>query len=103
MNKSDYDKYYKKGGTYVIPVELFNELLDELEELKKNQRLTQEKRDHLHLELDEMVESLQNQLQQKENIIKEVREKLHICSIGKNCRGKSKTAGGFIWKFKEVK
>lgn len=35
--------------------------------------------------------------------IKEATEKLHICSIGKNCRGKSKTAGGFIWKFKEVK
>lgn len=33
MNKSDYDKYYKKGGTYVIPVELFNELYDELERL----------------------------------------------------------------------
>ena len=33
MNKSDYDKYYKKGGTYVIPVEIFNELFDELERL----------------------------------------------------------------------
>ena len=31
MNKSDYDKYYKKGGTYVIPVEVFNELFDELD------------------------------------------------------------------------
>ena len=36
MNKSDYDKYYKKGGTYVIPVELFNELFDELERLSCN-------------------------------------------------------------------
>lgn len=35
MNKSDYDKYYKKGGTYVIPVEVFNELFDELERLNK--------------------------------------------------------------------
>ena len=36
MNKSDYDKYYKKGGTYVIPVEVFNELFDELERLSFN-------------------------------------------------------------------
>lgn len=36
MNKSDYDKYYKKGGTYVIPVEIFNELCDELERLSFN-------------------------------------------------------------------
>ena len=34
-----------------------------------------------------------------EMVLKEATEKLHICSIGKNCRGKSKTAGGFIWKF----
>ena len=33
MNKSDYDKYYKKGGTYVIPVEVFNDLCDEIERL----------------------------------------------------------------------
>lgn len=36
MNKSDYDKYYKKGGTYVIPIEAFNELFDELERLSFN-------------------------------------------------------------------
>ena len=29
----NYDQYYKKGGTYVIPVEIFNDLLGELEEL----------------------------------------------------------------------
>ena len=33
MNKNDYDKYYKKGGTYVIPVEIFDELFDEVEGL----------------------------------------------------------------------
>ena len=32
MNKSDYDKYYKQGGTYELPIEVFNELMDRLEE-----------------------------------------------------------------------
>ena len=36
MDKSDYDKYYKKGGTYVIPVEIFDELFYELERLSFN-------------------------------------------------------------------
>ena len=30
---NNYDKYYRKGGDYVIPVEIFNDLLGELEEL----------------------------------------------------------------------
>lgn len=50
---SEYDKYYKHGGTYVLPVEVFNELIDKLEEQR-----------HFYLK----------KLQQKENIIKEVRE-----------------------------
>ena len=32
MNKSYYDKYYKQGGTYELPIEVFNELMDRLEE-----------------------------------------------------------------------
>ena len=36
MNKSDYNKYYKKGGTYVIPVEIFNDLCEELEEQERH-------------------------------------------------------------------
>lgn len=32
MNREDYEKYHKKGGFYEIPVEIFNELLDEIEE-----------------------------------------------------------------------
>lgn len=27
--------------------------------------------------------------------------KINLCSISNNCRGKQKSAGGFIWKFKE--
>lgn len=33
MNKEEYEKYYQKGGTYVIPTEVFNNLLDEKEQL----------------------------------------------------------------------
>ena len=56
MNKSDYDKYYKKGGTYVIPIEIFNELFDEIERLSFN------------------YEQVLEDLDKKENIIKEIRE-----------------------------
>ena len=36
MNKEDYEKYYQKGGSYVIPIEIFNELFDEYECLKND-------------------------------------------------------------------
>lgn len=49
MNKSDYDKYYKKGGTYVIPVEVFNELFDELD-----------KKDNIINKAVEYIEYMQN-------------------------------------------
>ena len=58
MNKSDYDKYYKKGGTYVIPVEVFNELFDELERLSFN------------------YEQALEDLDKKDNIIKEIEKTL---------------------------
>ena len=31
----NYEQYHQKGGTYVIPVEIFDNLLDEKEELDK--------------------------------------------------------------------
>ena len=31
MYKEDYEKYYQTGGSYIIPVEIFNELFDEYE------------------------------------------------------------------------
>ena len=43
----------------------------ENEELKKNQKLTPEERNHLHLELDEIVESLQLENERLNNIINE--------------------------------
>ena len=31
----NYEQYHQKGGTYIIPVEVFDDLLDEKEELDK--------------------------------------------------------------------
>lgn len=35
MNREDYEKYYQKGGSYLLPVEVFNEILDSQENLIK--------------------------------------------------------------------
>lgn len=35
MNRSDYEQYYKNDGTYVIPVEVLDELFDKLDEIKE--------------------------------------------------------------------
>ena len=35
MNEEDFYKYYQKGGEYVIPIGIFNDLLGELEDLQK--------------------------------------------------------------------
>lgn len=35
MSELDYEQYHQKGGNYVIPVEVFNELFEENQELKK--------------------------------------------------------------------
>lgn len=53
MEKSDFELYYHKGGTYILPIETFNELFDEMESWKKD-------------------------CKQKGNIIKEVREEVRI-------------------------
>ena len=40
MKIEDYEKYHQQGGTYVIPIEVFNELFGELENWKEeNKRL----------------------------------------------------------------
>lgn len=53
MNKEDYEKYYQKGGSYVIPVEAFNELFDDYECFKKDCQKYKEKIDKLNKKLDE--------------------------------------------------
>ena len=35
MNELGYEQYHQKGGTYVIPVEVFDELLEENQYLKQ--------------------------------------------------------------------
>ena len=47
----NYEQYHQKGGTYVIPVEVFNDLLNEKEELQ----------------------------QEKQEIINYLKEKINIC------------------------
>lgn len=36
MQDKDYEKYYKKGGFYEIPIEIFNQILADLEEANNN-------------------------------------------------------------------
>lgn len=65
MNKSDYDKYYKKGGTYVIPVEVFNELFDELERQTSNYEQALEdldKKENIIKELNDTIKELQEDI-----------------------------------------
>lgn len=42
----EYEQYHQKGGTYILPVEVFDDLLDEKEELeskyKKNEKIRQQ-------------------------------------------------------------
>lgn len=46
----NYEQYHQKGGTYVIPVEVFDNLLDEKEELDKEK---EELIDYLKEEINE--------------------------------------------------
>lgn len=45
MKIEDYEKYHQQGGTYVLPVEIFNELLNELENWKEE---TQQLKDRIN-------------------------------------------------------
>lgn len=38
MIREDFYKYYQKGGEYVIPIGIFNDLLGELEDLQKENK-----------------------------------------------------------------
>ena len=45
MSKKDYEKYYQTGGSYIIPVEIFNELFYEYECFKNDCQKYKEKID----------------------------------------------------------
>ena len=51
MNKSEYDKYYQKGGSYVIPVEIFNDICDQIERLNKARKIDIEYNKYLQKEI----------------------------------------------------
>ena len=82
MEISDYEQYYQKGGTYVLPIEVFNELWGEMENWKDT-------------------------CKQKENIIKEVREyikyQLAHLDFGKDTKAKMLGAMVLVMLDKEKK
>ena len=41
LRKDDYSKYYQKGGNYLIPVEIFNDILDQNDFLIKKNNILQ--------------------------------------------------------------
>lgn len=54
MSELDYEQYHQKGGTYVIPVEVFDELLEENQELKK--QLEEYQLQNIDLRADIMIQ-----------------------------------------------
>lgn len=38
MNDADFDKYYRKGGEYVLPTEVFNDLLSDFRESQSKEK-----------------------------------------------------------------
>lgn len=73
----DYDKYYQKGGNYLIPTEIFNELQDKIESLENINS-------SLELELEEKITEIETQkgyeeeLTEMENKIKDFMFKLKL-------------------------
>ena len=70
MNKQDYDKYYQQGGSYVIPVEIFNELFEDYEcfknDCKKYKEVTYKIQKHCEIEINASNHYLENHSSQKE-------------------------------------
>lgn len=56
MNKQDYDKYYQQGGSYVIPVEAFNELFEDYECFKNDCKKHKEVIDKANKKLNNFIE-----------------------------------------------
>ena len=58
----NYEQYHQKGGTYVIPVEVFNDLLNEKEELDKEKEelidYLKEEKSNLHWEMSELFSGM---------------------------------------------
>ena len=63
MNKKDYEKYYQTGGSYIIPVEIFNELFDEYECFKNDCQKYKKIIDKLKIELKQGITFCKNDSQ----------------------------------------
>lgn len=67
MSIKDYEIYHQKGGTYVIPVEVFNELFNEMENWKQESQelkaIYEKTINHLFsIGKDELARYMQSQL-----------------------------------------
>ena len=84
MSELDYEQYHQKGGTYVIPVEVFDELLEENQSLKKQLDGIREERDYLFNKL-----STKNKWLTVEN--KKLKKQLENCFCNRtDCAGRIK-------------
>ena len=61
MNKQDYDKYYQQGGSYVIPVEIFNELFEDYECFKNDCKKYKEVINKTINDIDLVIELIKQQ------------------------------------------
>lgn len=59
MKYEDYEQYHQKGGVYVIPVEVLNELYDEMENWRDESKQLKDKIDRI-LEEVNYLEGLTN-------------------------------------------
>ena len=62
MNKQDYDKYYQQGGTYVIPVEIFNELFEDYECFKNDCKKYKEVIDKTKMRISAIIKKYQQKI-----------------------------------------
>ena len=58
MKSDDYEKYYQKGGSYVIPVEIFNELFNDYECFKNDYQKYKEVLDKAVNDIQEIIDAV---------------------------------------------
>ena len=62
MKLEDYEKYYQKGGSYVIPVEIFNELFEDYECFKNDCKKYKEVIDKLKMRISAIIKKYQQKI-----------------------------------------
>ena len=63
MNREFYEQYYCKGGDYILPVSVFNDLLDEVDTLKNrisDLEVVNVEHQKINVELREEIKGLEN-------------------------------------------